>query len=302
MVSVKTPAIAASLRALLSRIIDYAGLFPPAGLDMSTAVANYARYLAGPDRWMLGRFVVPATRLQELEQAKAAIAPGSSAWQLSVLRGSEAADTRLLSEFAERVARSSSVAIADAVELRVTDASSIARLMRQVPDGVTTYFELPLDGELGALVAAVGAAGGRAKIRTGGVTADSLPPARAVAGFIRACVDRDVRFKATAGLHHPLRADYALTYAPDSPRGTMHGFLNVFLATALARAGASESALVALLEESDLEAFRVSSGAITWHDHRLDERALLAAREQAVSFGSCSFEEPVADLRSLGLL
>ena len=35
-----------ALRALLDGIVDYAGLFPPAALDMSTAVRNYASYSA----------------------------------------------------------------------------------------------------------------------------------------------------------------------------------------------------------------------------------------------------------------
>ena len=40
-----------AIRALLTGSIDYAGLFPPAGLDMASAVENYARYRAGPDAW-----------------------------------------------------------------------------------------------------------------------------------------------------------------------------------------------------------------------------------------------------------
>ena len=44
--------------ALLNGLIDYAGLFPPAGEDMRTAVHNYADYLRSPDRSAPGRFVV----------------------------------------------------------------------------------------------------------------------------------------------------------------------------------------------------------------------------------------------------
>ena len=57
-----------SLRILLSDAIDYAGLFPPASLDMPAAAENFARYLNCEFRWMLGRFVVPAERLAELEK------------------------------------------------------------------------------------------------------------------------------------------------------------------------------------------------------------------------------------------
>ena len=90
------------------------------------------------------------------------------------------------------------------------------------------------------LVAAIARRGGRAKMRTGGVTAEAFPTAAQVLRFLRACTEARVPFKATAGLHHPLRAEYRLTYAPDSPRGTMFGFLNVFLTAVLLRHGLSD--------------------------------------------------------------
>ena len=77
-----------SLRALLHGLIDYAGLFPPARLDMQSAVANYARYLEGNRAWMLGRFVVPSSRLEEFERAAAALLPkvrDVEPWALALL-------------------------------------------------------------------------------------------------------------------------------------------------------------------------------------------------------------------------
>src|SRR5919107_1312328 len=58
-----------AVRVLLTDAIDYAGLFPPAQLDMPGAVAEYAAYLDSPHRWALGRFVVPAARLADLADA-----------------------------------------------------------------------------------------------------------------------------------------------------------------------------------------------------------------------------------------
>ena len=55
-----------ALRAFMTELIDYAGLFPPARLDLDPALRNYARYRNEADAWMLGRFIVPAARLQEL--------------------------------------------------------------------------------------------------------------------------------------------------------------------------------------------------------------------------------------------
>ncbi len=57
----------ASLRALLTGLIDYAGLFPPARLPLDQAIRNYARYRQEDDAWMLGRFIIPTSRLEDLE-------------------------------------------------------------------------------------------------------------------------------------------------------------------------------------------------------------------------------------------
>ena len=81
-----------ALQALLRESIDYAGLFPPAALGMREAVENYAAYRAGPDAWALGRFVVPAARLGELETAAAELLPraaGLAPWRIAALLGSE---------------------------------------------------------------------------------------------------------------------------------------------------------------------------------------------------------------------
>jgi hypothetical protein len=145
--------------------------------------------------------------------------------------------------------------------------------------------------------------GARAKVRTGGVTAAGFPATADLARFIRVCADAHVPFKATAGLHHPLRGDYRLTYAPDSPRGRMFGFLNVFLAAAYARDGLEDAGLQHLLEETSPSAIQVTDDGIAWQGRRLDLAAIRQAREQVViSFGSCSFTEPMGELAALGFL
>jgi hypothetical protein len=109
-----------------------------------------------------------------------------------------------------------------------------------------------------------------------------------------------VPFKVTAGLHHPLRAEYRLTYEPDSARGTMFGYLNVFLATALLCDDGTEVDARQLLEESDPGSIVVTENDIAWRGHRLTRDGLVRARQLAVrSFGSCSFREPVDELAFL---
>jgi len=156
-----------------------------------------------------------------------------------------------------------------------------------------TYFELPLDQ----------VQDGFAKVRTGGLTPEAIPTAEELAAFLCAAVKRRVPFKATAGLHHPIRAVRPLTYALDSPQAPMHGFLNVFAAAALAWHGMDEAHVAQLLEERDPAAFHFSDDDLLWNAHRVTtEQIAEARRDFAHSFGSCSFEEPVTELRRLGLL
>lgn len=285
------------MHALLADGVDYAGLFPPAALSMSQAVANYARYLASADAWALGRFVVPIARLQELETTVEQTPHGDVPWRVSALTGADlSADAARVAAF-NRAPRS--VKTIDVIEGKASTLGDVAAL-RDAFGAFDVFVEVMPNEQLPALIEAIGAAGGglRAKIRTGGVVADAFPSARSVARFIGECVRQHVPFKATAGLHHPLRGEYPLTYAPDAVRGTMFGFVNVFAATAAALEGADEQTLVRILE-----ARRCGSGAIDalQLDGIFISYAAIARarREQVVSFGSCSFREPVDELLSV---
>ncbi|MCU1349529.1 MAG: hypothetical protein JWO56_2559 [Acidobacteria bacterium] len=273
-----------SLRTLITALVDYAGLFPPAGLSMDEAVRNYARYREGEYTWALGRFVVPAARVGEVPRD----------FPLSVL-----------------VADVASMPDADTIEVKAASADDVERIARATGDR-TVYVEI---ADV-ALLDAIAAHGLRAKIRTGGITADAFPDERRVARFIRECMMRPptpgtaqrsthppspvppacLPFKATAGLHHPLRCVKPLTYEPDAPRGTMHGFVNVFLAAAMPE-GAEE-----ILLDDDPRSFAFDDDGVSWRGSRIATADLAAMRACAISFGSCSFEEPIDDLKELGWL
>jgi hypothetical protein len=156
-----------------------------------------------------------------------------------------------------------------------------------------TYCEAPL-AEIGD---------GFAKVRTGGLTPEMIPSSAELAAFLCGAAERRIPFKATAGLHHAVRSVRPLTYASDSPRAAMHGFLNVFCAAALAWHGMDWAHVVELLEETDAGALEFSEAGMEWKEHHLSAAQIHSARREfAHSFGSCSFEEPVAELRELGLL
>ena len=296
-----------AIRTLLTESIDYAGLFPPAGLDMATAVQNYARYRSDPAAWALGRFVVPVSRLGDFEAATVRAVPGGTGqpWRLALLAGPDlAGDLDITAEFNRRHSQPGvPPVLADTIEVKASSVRAIKDIMQRIPRTLQAYVEVPIDRDPRDLLTAVGQLGGRAKVRTGGVTIDAFPTTTDLIRFLRGCVEAGLPFKATAGLHHPLRAAYRLTYAQDSPSGTMFGFLNLLLATAFLRSGMAEAEVARVLEEGEPDALQADDAGISWRNHRLDLKALSEARRLGMnSFGSCSFTEPIADLESLHLL
>jgi hypothetical protein len=292
-----------SIRTLLSGIIDYAGLFPPSMVSMQDAVANFAKYKNGEHSWMLGRFVVPVVRLGEfLECAEGVIVENESPWLLSVLAGEDInATIREIDLFnktnAPRV-------ICDSLEVKANTVSKIENTVNALPGEITAYFEIGVNENFVDLVSTLALKHQRAKVRTGGTTTNEFPPSREIIRFARTCMAANVPFKATAGLHHPIRCFRPLTYEPDAPQGTMHGFLNMLIMTGFARESYRVSLLEELMEEEFDEAFKFRENGAGWRgEHFLTAGHLDRLRSRGmISFGSCSFDEPIADLRSMGLL
>lgn len=301
-----TTAPAPALRTLLRGVVDYAGLFPPASLDMSAAAHEYARHRAGADAWALGRYVLPAGRLDEFEAAARDVLPreASRSWALSALLGSDIEeDLERIEAFNRRHgdARAGAVLV-DTVELRTHTPRDVERAAGLLDRRFDTYMEVPIADDPAELIAAIARTVAKAKVRTGGVTPDVFPAPAHVLRFVERCIAHDVAFKATAGLHHPWRAEYRLSYAPEAPRGMMFGFLNVLLCVAALAAGAGETVAAALLEERTPDAVTFMPDGVRWREHVFDLEALGRARERMAAFGSCSFREPMEDLRALHLL
>jgi hypothetical protein len=292
-----------SVRVLLSEIVDYAGLFPPAALSMPEAVINYATYKNSNYKWMLGRFVLPIERLDEFwESASDFISRDAESWKLSALASSDIYETvRQIEEFN---AANAPRAVIDSLEVKADSVAEIEKISAAVPPNINTYFEIPIGAELAELAVNLALKNQRAKIRTGGTTPEAFPPAKLIVRFIRTCLAANVPFKATAGLHHPIRCYKPLTYESNAPEGMMNGFLNLFLATGFARAGFKPSVLEEILEDEFEESFEFDDTGVLWRqEHFLNTTQLKFLREKnIISFGSCSFEEPIADLQEINLL
>lgn len=305
-----------AIQNFVERIVDYAGLFPPAALPLSEVIENYASYSRGEYSWMLGRLILPAARLEEFSELAAGQLPTSSSdgWVISALvpaaeqdRGAMELGFQRIAEFNRRHANpANGLAVVDTVEIKAATVEQILQTADAVPESINAFLELPHQSDPGELLAIMTQHPKRlfAKIRTGGVTRDLIPPPNQVARFVRLCAKHAVGFKATAGLHHPLRGKYPLTYETEAMRGTLYGFVNVFAAACFAfGADASQSDLVAILRETEASQFKFTDLALSWKNldvtaQRISEIRML----NAVSFGSCSFGEPSFELANLGLL
>ena len=144
------------------------------------------------------------------------------------------------------------------------------------------YCELPLSYDVSFRILQLGELGLRAKVRCGGATMPRVPD---LAAFVSACRRLGVPFKATAGLHHAVRGQ------------DEHGFLNLLAAAAFE--GDEEEALA----EEDESAFALTAEAFSWRERSVGpEEIARVRRELFVGFGSCSAQEPIDDLETLGLL
>ena len=298
-------------RILLEAVVDYAGLFPPASLEMARAVRNFAHYRAGSAGWMLGRFVCPASRLAEFSAAADPLLPrdaGAVPWLVSVTgSGHVQADLEAITAFNERhrVCFEECGARVDSYETKVGSVAEIVALHETLPPSLHAWLEVSLVDDTAELVEAIARVGRFAKMRTGGVVADAFPPPMQIVRFLRALLTHNVRSKATAGLHHPLCGAYRLTYEANASTCRMFGFLNVLLAAALMANGGTDELALQALDESRPSALEFDDTHLAWHGVdgtiTMERATLLHVREHMiVSIGSCSFTEPVDESRALG--
>ena len=178
------------------------------------------------------------------------------------LAGEDIYDTfRRLTRFNEQ---NSGAFLVDTLEVKANTVSKIENTVDAMPGGIKAFFEIGLGQNFAELIATLAIDRQHAKIRTGGVRPDEFPGSRDIIRFIRTCLAGNVPFKATAGLHHPIRCYRPLTYAEGGPSGTMHGFLNLFLMTGYARESYKPDTLEELMEEEFGEVFHFDELGVTW--------------------------------------
>jgi hypothetical protein len=324
-----------AFKAFMNGIIDYAGLFPPTELSMDTAIQNYLRYQNEADKWMLSRFICPAKRLNELEKYRDDFRSVKKSLRISFLgRGGEnieefyialEEDLRLVNEF---VGNHATVIKIQAYEVRLPEAlieqgnpvriseflNKAAEIMEaNSQDKIVPFYEGTFWGEWSKTIEALGEgisyhnifvrskrfrkyrpAG--YKLRCGGAEPSMYPSPEQVAHVILTCKRHEIALKATAGLHHPIR------HFNEAEQVKMHGFLNVFGAGVIAQCyDLVVDRIAEIIEDENGEHFVFTEPEFKWNDLSVTIDQIKSARKQRmISFGSCSFDEPREDLRSLG--
>jgi hypothetical protein len=303
------PTLLTPARALLTGLIDYAGLFPPASLGLGEAVAEFRGARASPDGWILHRFLCPASRLTDLAGLLAAsMERGEASWSIGlIVDGPLGPAIATGQDFAAEMSPAASISAVEA-RLSVVATDDPSQAVSRVVDAAATlgeetrsYLEIPFGDGAEAAVGAIAAARARgslahAKIRCGGVIPEAVPSVESLADVLVLLAAHSLPMKATAGLHHPVRTH-------DADLGVeVHGFVNLAFANELARAGAHREDIVRVLLERDPAAFHFGAASLTWGERVLSARQLQTARSEGLhGFGSCSIAEPVEDLVAIGV-
>jgi hypothetical protein len=296
----------ASLRRLLDGAIDYAGLFPPARLDMAAAVREYLDLRQGPDAWIVSRFACATGRLEELRRELDAARPDAPVPVTAIGRGGDdlggwenglEADAADLNRFLEGAG---GLATIEAFEARVPAEENVSRYLADLKgfEEADVFVELPwLPAPDDRLEAVAETEWLGVKARTGGVEASAFPDSERLAAFLHGCVSLELPFKLTAGLHHPL------PHRDVGMGARMHGFVNVFAATALALGcDLNKREVATILGDESPESWRFDDGALAWQGREASLAHIEAARALLAAFGSCSVREPLEGLEKLGWL
>ncbi len=268
---------------LLLSLVDDAAVFPPGNSPLDVAVEEHLR--RAPTE--LGRFVGPLLVPAAATAAMLDLVAGRPLRTALIAR--PGSPTEPLLEGAALV-RSSG-----AVELTGVEAGWSPQWRGLLDTEVVVTVEIPRDGFEAALddVAAARNEGApvQAKFRTGVTPTWAWPDEAELASFLHGCLERNLPFKLTGGLHHVVRAERGTPQAPDP----QHGLLNVLLAVSEAQAGASVAATAAVLAERSTAPLAAALRA-------LDEEGATAVRAAFTAYGCCTVTDPLGELDDLGLL
>jgi hypothetical protein len=308
----------AAVTALCSGLIDYAGLYPPAALGLPQALSNYRSYTSAPDSWMLSRFIAGAAHALQLTDELLAGFMSQGALEISLVSKDPIQELPKVIAALPQVARVVAVEspLVAGTEIKDQLASHREAFKALVDQGhqLEMFYEVPFsenwDQEFLRLVDGIVTIGAGhparsvgCKLRCGGLEPQLVPSPERLGRALHACAERSIAVKFTAGLHQPFR-HMPKPGETGSAGVPMHGYFNLYWAALVVNAKrCSAGEVIEIVAEMESCNPRVMDDSIEWLGVRLSEQEIRDMRSSKVlSFGSCSFEEPIDAARQLGWL
>lgn len=316
------------LKYFMTRIIDYAGMYPPANLSFYQAFKLFLEYQHMADSWMMDRFVFPIREAENLLHFRDVLRSHGKSIKFTVLPVYNDSPKTFLDDFKTDFAKLKAItsSIQARFELDFFEFKLPFSLKNALQNEVYPFFD--------SFLAIIDSPAGKKpqvfvemhkldgdwqygmdrftnmltyypvrnsigfKLRCGGITSDSFPEVSMIAAAIHLCRQKELPMKFTAGLHHPL------SHFNSSLNTRMYGFFNVLGAAVLSHTHLlSIKELETLIVEERVDQFSFADQGMKWRDYVVNTEQIKQAREQfCLGYGSCSFDEPRQDLRSLQLL
>jgi hypothetical protein len=257
---------------------------------------------------MLGRFICPVNSLQYLNQ-------DSKPYTISVVLTTDKSFTDNLKKIIGFNTENAGHKTIQSLEIRCTmntlengGEKIFAELISQLtdhfdghPDIHTIFIELPPEQRTSeSMVIDLLAQQERfgIKLRCGGEIPAAFPSAEQIGTSLYNAAQAGIPFKATAGLHHPFPR------IEEIMRVKQHGFINLFSAAMFLKAQkVDRESVTEILEDENRDNFQLKGERLVWKERSLSMNDIESIRHNfAISFGSCSFTEPLDDLRHAGLI
>jgi hypothetical protein len=279
--------------ALLGGLIDDATLLSLDGPSVEQAIAAYRMRRADPTGWMLGRFVVPAPRLEEVAIVLARGMPrGEAPWSIvAVFDGASASEISTAAAFQALMDPAASV---DVIHLNTDHAGSVDAIRSATAAAeAIRHGVLPM-ARNAILDAHADDAPGRPRFGTvGAVLSVEGTSSDELVSSIHRCVQADVPFTLSASL---LPGSTTI----DAPTGAVrYGVLNL-LAASMVAPHTGKAVTAAVLCDADPHGYAIGFGGLVKHGEPLRTgRPLATGRAPLLSIAA---SQPDDALTALGRL
>lgn len=325
------------IKIFLSGIFDYAGLFPPASLPLHKAMEKYIEYRQSKYDWLLSRFVISHSNLEDLYDLSAREPKLPDPLRLAIVSAASESISNYLNQLELikqnilKIHKSLRIKLkTDVLEIKlpnelkkINSVDEIVQILDKTTELLgnnhllpsTVFFEIPgFDFSKEIALSTIKALKKHNetlsskdyefyqksgfKIRCGGIEAFHFPSPEYLAYVISAATSHKVPLKYTAGLHHPYRA------YNESVKTEMHGFINVLSASffSAAKKMNEEEIIMVLLDENPSN-FNFANEGVKWKNYRVSLNEIRDLRHvEVTNIGSCSIKEPVEDLKKLKLI